>query len=268
MAPTFAPLVLLGAGHMGGALIEGWSSRAVVAPGDLLILDPAPGEAARRAAGEGARLDPSEEDLAAAKAAVLAVRPQGWRKAASDLARRLPIDAKVISIMAGVPLAGIAALFAPRPVCRVMPNLPAAIGEGAAALFSPDPAAAEAARALFSPIAEVIEVEDEALLHAVTAVAGSGPAYLYAFAEALAAAGEKAGLPSVAAARMARRTVAGAAALMARSSEPPTAMRQAVASKGGTTEAALEVLLAPGGLCDLLSSAVERAAARSRELAL
>ncbi|MGH6993711.1 MAG: pyrroline-5-carboxylate reductase family protein, partial [Caulobacteraceae bacterium] len=139
---------------------------------------------------------------------------------------------------------------------------------GAAALFSPVPAAAGAARALFSPIAEVIEVEDEALLHAATAVAGSGPAYLYAFAEALAAAGERAGLPSAAAARMARQTVAGAAALMALSLETPTAMRQAVASKGGTTEAALEVLLAPGGLSDLVSMAVERAAARSRELAL
>ncbi|MGH7017075.1 MAG: pyrroline-5-carboxylate reductase family protein, partial [Caulobacteraceae bacterium] len=124
MAPIFAPLVLLGAGHMGGALIDGWSFKAVIAPPDLLILDPAPGEAARRAAGKGARLDPSDEDLAAARAAVLAVRPQGWRKVASDLARRLPADATVISIMAGVPLAQIAALFAPRPVCRVMPNLP------------------------------------------------------------------------------------------------------------------------------------------------
>ncbi len=168
--------------------------------------------------------------------------------------------------MAGVGVEALASEFGERPLARVMPNIAAAIGKGVAGLYARDERARAVAHALFDPVATVIDVPDEALMHAVTAVGGSGPAYVYAFTEALAAAGEAAGLAQGAAARLARATVVGAAALMAASDKAPAELRREVTSPGGATEAALTALLADDGLGRLLERAVALAAARSEAL--
>jgi pyrroline-5-carboxylate reductase len=147
-----------------------------------------------------------------------------------------------------------------------MPITAVAVAQGAAAIHAPDPRARAAAHALFDPVARSVELEDEAMMDAVTAVCGSGPAYLYAFTEALEAAGEAEGLPPEAARTLARATMAGAAALMASSGQDPAELRRQVTSPGGTTEAALKVLTGEGGLGPLLLQAVAAAAQRSREL--
>lgn len=259
------PILLLGAGRMGGALIDGWRRAGAVHPGQLMILDPAPGEAAQAAAAEGAILSPSDADITTAKTVLLAVKPQTWRDAAAELAPKLSAEAVIVSIAAGVSSADLAAAFH-RPIARVMPTTAVAVGHGAATLYSADAVARDRARALFTPVGAVIEVDDEGLMHAATGASGSAPAYLYAFVEALEEAGVEAGLPREAARRLARSTTVGAAILMADSAAEPAELRAQVTSPGGTTAAALEVLLGDGGLEALMTRAVAAAAARSREL--
>jgi pyrroline-5-carboxylate reductase len=162
--------------------------------------------------------------------------------------------------------ADLAAAFGGRRVARVMPTTAVAIGKGVASIHAADPNAKATARALFAPVARVVELDDEALMDAATAVSGSGPAYLYAFVEALEAAGVSAGLAPDAAAALARATVEGAAALMAASGTEPAELRRQVTSPGGTTAAALAVLMGEGGLEPLLKEAVAAAVKRSREL--
>ncbi|MHB8529880.1 MAG: pyrroline-5-carboxylate reductase [Caulobacteraceae bacterium] len=266
MSSPITPLLIVGAGHMGGALIAGWLSSGTLAAADLILRDPAPGEVALAADADGALLNPESAAIGRARAVVLALKPQLWREAAGEITALLSPEALVISIMAGVRTADLEVAFAPRPVVRVMPNTAAAIGRGVAALYAPDSRLRGPMHALFEPIATVIDIDDEALMHAATAVGGSGPAYLYAYTEALAAAGGAAGLGAGAAARMARATVIGAAALMAGGEAPPSALRAQVTSRGGTTEAALSVLMGEGGLGPLLERAVRRAKERSEEL--
>ncbi|HEX3407506.1 MAG TPA: pyrroline-5-carboxylate reductase dimerization domain-containing protein, partial [Caulobacteraceae bacterium] len=169
-------------------------------------------------------------------------------------------------IAAGVASADIAAAFGGRRVARVMPTTAAAIGQGTASVFSSDAEARARARALLEPVGAVIDLADEDLMHAATAVSGSAPAYLYAFVEALQAAGEALGLPADAARQLARATTAGAAALMAESGEETAELRRQVTSPGGTTEAALKVLMGKAGLGPLLMEAAAAAEKRSREL--
>jgi pyrroline-5-carboxylate reductase len=259
------PILLLGAGRMGGALIDGWRRAGAVHPNQLIILDPLPGEAAKGAEAEGARLNPSDAEVAKAQTVLLAVKPQLWREAAATLAPRLAPDAVIVSIAAGVSTADLAAVFG-RSVARVMPTTAVAVGHGTATLFSADAVARDRARALFTPVGAVVEVDDEGLMHAATGASGSAPAYLYAFVEALEAAGVEAGLPRDAARRLARSTTVGAAVLLAESAAEPAALRTQVTSPGGTTAAALEILMGDGGLEDLITRAVAAAAARSREL--
>jgi pyrroline-5-carboxylate reductase len=197
---------------------------------------------------------------------LVAVKPQMWREAAKALEPHLARDAVIVSVAAGVRAADISAAFDGRPTARVMPITAVAVGQGAAAVFASDPRAGLAAHALFDPVAEVVDLDDEDLMDAVTAVCGSAPAYLYAFVEALEAAGEAEGLPPDAARTLARATVAGAAALMTRSGEEPADLRRQVTSPGGTTAAALQVLMGDHGLGPLLRQAVAAAARRSREL--
>ncbi len=260
------PLLLIGAGHMGGALIDGWTASGALAASDLIIVDPNPGQAARAAVAKGARLNPDAAAMASAPTVLLALKPQIWRTAARAAAPHLAPDAVVISIMAGVGVEALASEFGERPLARVMPNIAAAIGKGVAGLYARDERARAVAHALFELVATVIDVPDEGQMHAVTAVGGSGPAYVYAFTEALAAAGEAAGLAQNAAAQLARATVVGAAALMAASDKTPAKLRGEVTSPGGTTEAALTALLADDGLGRLLERAVALAAARSEAL--
>jgi pyrroline-5-carboxylate reductase len=251
------PILMLGAGRMGGALIEGWLRAGAFAASDILVRDPQPG-----ALPDGVRLNPTDAELGAAKTVVLAVKPQIWRETAS-LAAHLAPDAVIVSVAAGVRAADIAEAFG-RKVARVMPTTAVAIGQGTASIYAADDEARARARALLAPLAVVVDVDDERLMHAATAVSGSGPAYLYAFVEALEAAGVSAGLSEAAARQLARSTVAGAAALLTHSGAEPADLRQQVTSPGGTTQAALDVLLAE--LPDLLERAVAAAARRSREL--
>jgi pyrroline-5-carboxylate reductase len=172
----------------------------------------------------------------------------------------------VVSIAAGVKSADISQAFGGRAVARVMPTTAAAIGQGTASLFADDADALARASALFAPLGVVTPLADEGLMHAATAVSGSAPAYLYAFIEALEAAGITAGLAPQDARQLARSTLTGAAALLARTGEEPTELRRQVTSPGGTTEAALNVLLGPKGLQVLMREAVAAAVRRSKEL--
>jgi pyrroline-5-carboxylate reductase len=260
------PILMLGAGRMGGAILDGWRLAGAFAAADLMVCDPKPGEAAARAGAEGAAINPPDAELARARTVLLCVKPQIWREAAGRFASWLSEDAVIVSIAAGVSASDISKEFGGRPVARVMPTTAAAIGQGAASLYADDPAALARAHALFEPLGTVVDLTDEGQLHAATAISGSGPAYLYALAETLENAGVAAGLPAKEAARLARSTIIGAAALMARSGEDPRELRRQVTSPAGTTEAALNVLLGEPGLPSLMREAVVAAVRRSKEL--
>jgi pyrroline-5-carboxylate reductase len=260
------PILMLGAGRMGGAMVQGWLAAGAFAPSDLMIRDPHPGEAARAAADAGAKLNPPDADLSAAPTVVLAVKPQTWREAASELAPLLAWDAVVVSIAAGVKLDDLAQAFGGRTVARAMPTTAAAIGQGAASIFARDPVARSRAHGIFAPLGTVVDIAEEDLMHAATAVSGSAPAYLYAFIEALEAAGVAEGLMPEAASRLARSTITGAAALLAHGREDPADLRRQVSSPGGVTLAALEVLMAETALPDLMRQAAAAAVRRSKEL--
>jgi pyrroline-5-carboxylate reductase len=257
---------MLGAGRMGGAMVEGWLAAGAFAAPALMIRDPQPGSSALAAQAAGAVLNPPEAELARARTVVLAVKPQVWRDVAAEAAPWIGSGAVVVSICAGVRSGDIAKEFGGRCVARVMPTTAAAIGQGTASLYADDPAALARAHALFEPLGAVVDLNDEALMHAATAVSGSAPAYLYAFIEALEAAGTQAGLSQAEARRLARSTLTGAAALLAHTGEDPAELRRQVTSPGGTTAAALEVLLGEGGLPNLLRDAVAAAVRRSQEL--
>ena len=260
------PILMLGAGRMGGAILEGWARAGAFAATELMIMDPQPSEVALAAERAGARLNPGHAELAAARTVVLALKPQAWLEAAGEYASWLSPEAVVVSIVAGVGARAIGREFADRPVARVMPTTAAAINQGTASLFADDPAALARAHALFDPLGRVVDLTDETQMHAATAVSGSAPAYLYAFVESREAAGAAAGLSPVDASRLARSTIAGAASLLAASGDEPAELRRQVTSPGGTTEAALNVLLGERGLPPLLREAVAQAVRRSKEL--
>ncbi|WP_293904028.1 pyrroline-5-carboxylate reductase [Phenylobacterium sp.] len=260
------PILMLGAGRMGGAMVEGWLASAAFAGAELMIRDPQPGPAALAAEQAGAVLNPPDAELARARTVILAVKPQLWREAAAEAAPWLHASAVIVSIAAGVKSQDIGKAFGGRCVARVMPTTAAAIGQGTASLYADDPAALARAHALFEPLGAVVDLVDETLMHAATAVSGSAPAYLYAFIEALEGAGVAAGLAPRDARWLARSTLTGAAALLARSGEEPSELRRQVTSPGGTTEAALNVLLSDTGLPPLLREAVAAAVRRSKEL--
>ena len=261
-----APILLLGVGRMGGAMLEGWRGAGAFSSSDLLLVDPHPGEEAEVAAKAGAMLNPDPSHYGRARTVLLAVKPQLWREAAERIAPHLAPGVAIVSIAAGIRTADLFAAFA-RPIARVMPTTAVGIGKGVATLFSEDAEALAIAHALFEPVARVVEVGDEVLIDAATAVSGSAPAYLYAFVEALETAGEAVGLSRAQSQTLARATLVGAAALMDRSAEEPAELRRQVTSPGGTTEAALKVLMGENGFDPLLKAAVAAAVARARELA-
>jgi pyrroline-5-carboxylate reductase len=255
------PILLLGAGRMGGALIDGWREAGAFAAADLIVRDPNVAVAF-----EGALINPPLDALSAAKTVLLAVKPQIWREAVKDVIPRLAPDAVIVSIAAGVRAADISQAFGGRAVARVMPTTAVAIGRGAASIYADTEEARAIARALFAPVATVVDLASEDLMHAATAVSGSAPAYLYAFVEALEAAGAAQGLDAEDSAKLARATIVGAAALMEKGGEEPAELRKQVTSPGGTTAAALSVLMGEGGFGDLLPKALDAAVARSKEL--
>jgi len=256
------PILLLGAGRMGGALIQGWTKAGAFATADLIIRDPN----ADPVAFPGALVNPPLQALSAAKTVLLAVKPQIWREVVADVVPHLAPDAVIVSIAAGVRGADIAQAFGGRAVARVMPTTAVAIGLGTASIHADSAPARARARALFAPVATVVDLDAEDLMHAATAVSGSAPAYLYAFIEALEAAGAGQGLDPAASARLARATIVGAAALLGQGGEDPAELRRQVTSPGGTTAAALGVLMGEGGFGDLLPKALAAAVQRSKEL--
>ena len=261
------PVLLIGAGRLGGALLQGWRAADAFAFDQLLIACPRPNPEVEAAVSAGARFNPPDEVLAAARTVVLAVKPQILREVAAAHAPRLSPEAIVISVAVGVSLADLADVFGGRLVARAMPTTGVAIGRGVAALYADKPEALACAHTLFDPIAATVDLPREELMLQAGAVAGSGPAYLYAFVEALERAGEAAGLPGEIARSLARATVTSAAALLESSGTDPADLRRQVASPGGVTEAALKVLGGESGLDPLLAEALAANMARARELA-
>jgi pyrroline-5-carboxylate reductase len=264
MSGTVRPVVLVGCGRLGSAILEGWVKTGAVYPAELIILTPSEKPVAERARIKGARVNPPLEALENARAVVLSVKPAYWKGAVAPLIGALPEDAVVVSVMAGVRTATIGAALSPRPVARVMPTTAVASAQGIAAVWSADALAREAAHALFAPLAEVVDLDEERHMDVATAVAGSGPAYVHAFARALAAAGEEAGLDADSALKLARGAVRSAAS--ADTSETLDALIARIASPGGTTEAGLKALNQNGELDEAVEAAVVAALLRAREL--
>ena len=261
------PILLLGAGRMGAAMIEGWTRTAAFGPADLIIREPYPNATVGEAQRAGARLNPPDPVLAEARTVLMALKPQAWREATDGLASWLHPGAVVVSIAAGVAVRDLAQAFAGRPIARVMPTTGVAIAKGVATIVAADPAARARAHALFDPVATTVDLDDEGLIDAATAVSGSAPAYWYALIEALEAAGEAQGLPPEAARALVRATMISAGALLEHTGEEPAELRRQVTSPGGTTQAALDVLNAEKGFPKLAAEAVAAAVRRARELA-
>lgn len=267
-APFPTPLVLAGAGKMGAALLRGWLAGGLD-PAAVTVVDPQPSaEIATLCAERALRLNP--EAAAPAGALVLGIKPQVLDAAAAALAGWIGPDTLVVSILAGKTIADLKRrLPTARAVVRAMPNLPASIGRGATgAVGSPEvgPQARAGAEALLARSGLVAWLDDEGLIDAVTAVSGSGPAYVFLLAEALAEAGMAAGLPPDLSAQLARATVAGAGALLDADAREAGQLRRDVTSPGGTTAAALAVLMREGALPDLMREAVDAARRRAGEL--
>jgi pyrroline-5-carboxylate reductase len=262
-------LVLVGAGKMGGAMLQGWLGLGLD-PAKVVVLEPQPSAEMAAAQAQGLRLNPTAAKAAPAATVVLAIKPQTAPEAMPALAPWVGAGTLVVSIMAGRTLGFLAgSLPTGAALVRSMPNTPAAIGRGitvAVAGAGVTPGQRETAHRLLAATGGVEWVEDEALLDAVTAVSGSGPAYVFLLAESLARAGVAAGLPAPLAARLARETVAGSGELLHRSALNAAALRENVTSPAGTTAAALGVLMAPDGLDRLMQAAIAAATKRSREL--
>ncbi|MFL5260727.1 MAG: pyrroline-5-carboxylate reductase [Hyphomicrobiales bacterium] len=264
-------LVLLGAGKMGGALLEGWL-RSGVDPARIVALDPAPPEeVAGLIARHRVRHNPDVGAIGAAEVVVVAVKPQIMDEVLPGVVRLGSSRPLVLSVVAGKTVASLARHFgADAAIIRTIPNTPAAVGRGITTIAANphvSPAQLKLARALLSAVGEVVEVEDERLIDAATAVAGSGPAYVFYLTECLAKAGTVAGLPHDVATQLARATVAGAGELMRVTGLPADQLRRNVTSPKGTTHAALEVLMRDNGLEPLMIEAVAAATRRARELA-
>ena len=262
------PIVLAGAGKMGGAMLTGWLARGLEAK-HVAVLEPQPSGEIGPLLTKGVRLNPRPEDVGDVATLVIALKPQSFREAGSALKLFAGPATLVVSIMAGTTIASI------RQVCggsvvRAMPNTPAAIGRGITVAVAANNVRASqraVADALLRATGSVEWVDDEGLMDAVTAVSGSGPAYVFLLAEELARAGVEAGLPEALATKLARETVAGSGELLHRSELPTATLRQNVTSPGGTTAAALEVLMGPDGMQSLMIRAVAAATRRSKELA-
>ena len=266
------PLLLVGAGKMGGALLSGWMARGLD-PARVIVVDPAtPPEVKAIIDRHRIRHEPAAPKLDATPGVLLmAVKPQMMDAVFAPLAAMAGPRTVVVSIAAGRTIASFEKHLARGvAVIRTMPNTPAAIGRGIT-VCTGNAAAGQRERALcealLSAVGEVGWVEDEALIDAVTAVSGSGPAYVFLLVEAMAAAGVKAGLDPELSMRLARATVSGSGELLRQSDLEPAVLRQNVTSPGGTTAAALGVLMAAEGLEALMTRAVEEAARRGRELA-
>jgi len=264
--------LLVGAGKMGGALLNGWLESGLVTPRKLAILDPSPGPEAIFAIERGAKHITKAQDIPkSVQTVLLAVKPQIFDRLGTELGKTLSPKAMIISILAGTSLRRLDAAFDGRLVVRAMPNTPTSIGAGISAIYANPGLPAETldeVEALLRPGGEVVRVDSEAALNAVTAISGSGPAYVFHLVEALEAGAIALDLPPEVAAKLARETLIGAAKLLESSDEGPDILRKNVTSPNGTTQAALDVLMGEdGGLSKMMIATVRAAFARAKELA-
>ncbi len=265
-APSIA---LIGAGALGGAMVRGWIEAVRKGGGlTLTVVEPNFDPALERDLDAvGAVLNPP--DPGPVDVLVLAVKPQQFAEAATASRRFVGPDTRVLSVMAGITIDALVRALGAQRVIRCVPNTPARIGRGVTAYVVSSACTAadrQLVEQLLEPLGTVEPIVAERLMDVVTAVSGSGPAYVFLLAEVLAAAAEQEGLDKETAMRLASRTVAGAGALMLETGESPGALRKQVSSPGGTTEAALDILSAGNGLGPLLRHAVAAAAQRSRDL--
>jgi pyrroline-5-carboxylate reductase len=266
LASLTGPLVLAGAGKMGGAMLTGWLAGGLD-PTRVIVVDPFVTNDIRALEARGVRLNPSSSE--AASTLVVAVKPQNFQDAGPMLRGFTKPSTLVVSIMAGTTIASLEKVCG-GAVVRAMPNTPAAVGRGITVAVPAKGVTADqrtTADALLRATGGVEWVDDEALMDAVTAVSGSGPAYVFLLAEELAKAGVAAGLPQHLATRLARETVSGSGELLRQSDLESAVLRQNVTSPGGTTAAALGVLMGDHGFNELMTKAVAAATARSKELA-
>jgi pyrroline-5-carboxylate reductase len=264
-------VLLVGAGKMGGALLESWLANGLP-PALVSVIEPSPvPELAKFLSAKRIARDPQPPLLPTHAAVVLAVKPQTAPDALKQISRFVGRDTVVVSIMAGRTL-GFLAKHLPKgaAIVRAMPNTPASIGRGitvAVPNARVKGGARDLADALLAATGPVEWIKNEKWMDAVTAVSGSGPAYVFLLAESLARAGVAAGLPKALAVKLARETVAGSGELLHRSELEAAKLRENVTSPGGTTAAALKILMAKSGLDPLLKKAVAAATKRSRQLA-
>lgn len=258
-------LVLLGCGKMGSAMLAGWLERGLPAA-KVWVLDPAPSAWLRAT---GVHINAPLPDAPAV--VLIAVKPQMMGEALPALNALARGDTVFVSVAAGTPISAFVAAFgAQTPIVRAMPNTPAAVGQGITAICanSAGQSALDEAEVLMSAVGDVVRLQSEAQMDAVTGVSGSGPAYVFHMIETLAAGGEAQGLPRDLAMQLAKATVAGAGALAMQSEDDPAQLRVNVTSPNGTTQAALEVLMdGERGFPVLLPEAVAAATNRSKELA-
>jgi len=261
-------ILLVGAGRMGAALLKGWIARGL---GPLAAVEPAPTPELRKLAKRGGvKLSQDLDDDLAPRVCVVALKPQILKTEMTGLRGIAQSGALMISIAAGTTTKSLARAWGRQArIVRAMPNTPGAIGRGITALYaSPNATAKDCALAekLLGALGETLWVKKESLIDSVTAVSGSGPAYVFHLVEALADAAMKEGLPRDVAMRLARATVAGSGALLDADESHAADLRRAVTSPGGTTEAALKILMADEGLSALMARAVAAARKRAEEL--
>ena len=262
------PVMLVGAGKMGVALARGWLD-AGLPPGNLLLIEPSPGEAARELAEDYGLAISAEAAGLQPNVLVLAVKPQIIDTVMEGLQPVVGPQTVVLSIAAGIDMARLSRGLGTTRVVRTMPNTPAQIGKGITGAVAGGEVSAQdraAVDALLAAAGQVVWFDVEGDLDAVTALSGSGPAYVFNLVEALATAGEQQGLSAKVAMQLARQTVIGSAALMEADPQPASVLRQNVTSPNGTTAAGLAVLMAEDGLGPLIDKTVAAARQRSEEL--
>jgi pyrroline-5-carboxylate reductase len=261
-------ILLAGAGKMGGAMLSGWLAQGLDAK-QVTIIEPNPSDETRGFEARGVQLNPAAGEAAAVDVLVLAVKPQMFGEAGPQLKPFISPTTLVVSIMAGITIATIESVCGGK-VIRAMPNTPAAVARGITVAVPSKGISTDqrtTTDAMLSAIGAVEWIDDETLMDAVTAVSGSGPAYVFLLAEELERAGVAAGLPPALATKLARETVAGSGELLHRSDLDSATLRKNVTSPGGTTAAALDVLMGADGFEPLLKRAVAAATKRSKELA-
>jgi pyrroline-5-carboxylate reductase len=267
---TDQPLLLIGAGHMGGALLRGWIAKNLT---PVVVVEPNPSSELKRAISKSGVVIVRDIESARVKkirACVVALKPQILQTEATRLRGIAQLGAPMISIAAGTMIASLTKAWGQKArVVRAMPNVPGAIGHGISGLYAPKNTTAADRRItedLLSALGPTVWVKKESLIDTVTAVSGSGPAYIFLIVEALAEAGEREGLPRATAKKLARAMVAGTGALLDHDPREAEELRRSVTSPKGTTEAALNILMAKDGLKPLIQRAVTAARKRGAEL--